>query len=90
MNMKILEDARTEIEDFTDKLGEVFFDAIMEDDNTSREMAKSIISTFCDCKTERDFEVANNMLMATCGYNFKSLIERIKKLDEAGYVWESC
>lgn len=90
MNEEKLEKARTEIEDFTDKFGETFVEAIMEYNNTSKEMAKGIIAEFCSCRSERDFEVANNMLMAACGYSFESLVERIQKRDTDGYIWESC
>lgn len=42
-------------------------------------------------KTEREFQVANNMLIGACGYSIQTLIERIKKLDEdPEHCWESC
>ena len=90
MNEEKLETAYAEITNFRDKLGETFFDAVMEDDNTTYEMAKGIISVFGDCNTETEFEVANNMLMAVCGYSFESLVEKIKERDMENYIWESC
>lgn len=90
MNQNTLNEARTKISNFTDKLGENFFDAIMEEDNTTYEMAKSIINVFLECETERDFKIADDMLMAACGYSFQTLVERIEELDEDGYIWESC
>ena len=89
MDRETLNTAYAEIPDFKDKLGEAFFDAIMEEDNTSYEMAKGIINVFSECNTQRDFELANHMLMAICGYSFESLTEKIKKLDADGYQWES-
>lgn len=42
-------------------------------------------------KTEREFQVANNMLTGACGYSIQTLIERIKELDEdPEHCWESC
>lgn len=91
MNKEILNKAYAEIENFRDKLGENFYDAIQEDDNSTYEMAKGIISVFSgQCNTKNEFEIADAMLIAICGYSFETLVERIKKLDAEGYVWESC
>ena len=91
MNKEILSTAYTEIENFRDKFGEKVYDAIQEDGNSTYEMAKGIISVFSSqCNTKKDFEIADTMLMAICGYRFESLIERIKELDGEGYQWESC
>lgn len=90
INKETLNSAYTEISNFRDKLGETFFDAVMEEDNSSYEMAKSIISTFDSCTTEKEFDVANQMLIAVCGYSFETLVERIKERDLQGFVWESC
>lgn len=79
MNKEILSSAYTDVDNFIDKLGETFFDAVMEDDNTTYEMAKSIIVTFNKCNSKKEFEVANNMLIAVCGYSFETLVERIKE-----------
>lgn len=91
MNKEILNSAYVEIDNFRDKLGEVFFDAIMEDDNFTYEMAKGIISVFSSqCNTKKEFEIADAMLIAVCGYSFETLVKRIKERDEQGYTWESC
>lgn len=79
-----------EIQNFADKLGETFFDAIMEDDNTSYEMAKGIINAFNSCSDEKEFQAANNMLIGCCGYSIESLIDRIKERDSRNFPWESC
>ncbi|RHO95784.1 hypothetical protein DW019_11060 [Clostridium sp. AF37-5] len=78
----IIANAKKEIENFEDKLGENFYDAIQEDDNLTIDMARGILHAFSDCKTEREFQVANNMLIGVCGYSIQTLIERIKELDE--------
>ena len=91
MNKETLNKAYAEIDNFRDKFGENFYDAIQEVDNSTYEMAKGIISVFSSqCSTKKDFEIADAMLMAICGYSFETLVERIKKLDEEGFQWESC
>lgn len=77
------------IEYFRDKLGEVIVDSFNEIDNSSYEIAKSVVSTFAGCKTESEFKAANNMLSAICGYNIESLIQEINNRDNKGYLWES-
>ena len=88
MNRETLANATKNIDNFTEKFGENFFDAIMEDDNSTYEMAKSIISVFCACENDRDFEIADNMLIACCGYSFEAIVERIQELDNMGHHWE--
>lgn len=90
MNKEILNKAYTEIDNFRDKLGEVFFDAVMEEDNTTYEMAKSIIAVFDSCETEEQFKIADGMLTAICGWKFETLVSQINERDEAGYTWKSC
>lgn len=88
----IIASAEKEIENFEDKLGENFYDAIQEDDNLTIDMAGGILHAFSDCKTEREFQIANNMLTGACGYGIKTLIERIKELDEDpehNWRWEN-
>lgn len=88
MNKEILNKAFEEIEDFADKLGENCYDAILEDDNTTYDIAKGIITVFSNfCNTEKEFEIADLMLIAVCGYGFETLVKRIKELYEEGYVW---
>lgn len=87
MKYEVLNQAYAEIEHFRDKLGEIFYDAIREDDNSAYKMAKGIICVFGgQCHTKREFEIADSMLMAICGYNFETLIERIKNLDAEDYM----
>lgn len=86
---KLLDEAE-KIDHFSDKFGEVFLDAFMEADNGCYEMAKGILNTFYECKTDRDFQIANHMLMGICGYTAETLLERIEKRESEGFVWESC
>lgn len=82
--------AYEEIEDFRDKLGETFFDVFQEEDNTTYEMAKGIIRVFSEtCSTENEFNVADAMLTAVCGYTLSSLLEKIRERDKNGYPWVS-
>lgn len=91
MNQEIFKKAYNEINNFTDKLGEVVYDAINEEDNSSYEMARYIIRTFKDCKTEREFDIADQIVTAICGWNFETLLERINERDtDEDFEWESC
>lgn len=97
MSKKIEHRIRTEIntayeniESFRDKLGETFNDMYMEDDNSTYEVAKSIINVFDSCKTDRDFEMANRMLVAICGWSITSIINKIEERDTNGHLWISC
>lgn len=91
MDKETLNIAYAEIENFRDKFGETFYDAIQEDDNTTYEMAKGIISVFSSqCNTKKEYEIADAMLMAICGYSFETLVKRIKERDQNDFLWESC
>lgn len=76
-----------EIQNFKDKLAETVLDAIMEDDNSCYEIARGIWRTFENCQTDREFEIAEQMLIAICGYSLESLIETLNKRDNNEYVW---
>ena len=86
----ILRSACAQIDCLKDKLGEVLVDAFSEEDNSGYEMAKGVMSTLESCSTQKEFDAANNMLMAICGYSIESLVERIRERDEQGFSWESC
>lgn len=90
MNAEMLDTAYAEIEDFRDKLGEMFYDEFMEADNSTYEIGKSIIATFVCCKTPEEFKVADSMLTAICGWSFETLVEKIKARDAEDCAWESC
>lgn len=91
MKKEIVDRAYLDIDNFKEKLGEVFYDAIQEEDNFTYDMAKGIISVFDNqCNTDREFEIADAMLVATCGYGIETLISRIKERDKEGHCWESC
>lgn len=88
MNKNDFNIAYTEIERFRDKLGETFYDAVQEGDNTTYEMAKGIISVFNEkCSTKEEFAAADAMLTAVCGYNIEELIGRINERNRVGYQW---
>ena len=70
------------IEDFSDVLGDTFYDAFMEEDNYTHDIGKSIVHVFHMCKTEREVEIADSMLIATCGYSIQTLMNRIEGGDE--------
>lgn len=78
------------IDNFIEKLGEEIIEAVMEKDNFSCEISKSVISVFDSCTTNQEFEIADKMLIAICGYSINTLIENIKDKDAKGHIWESC
>lgn len=78
------------IDNFIEKLGEEIIEAVMEEDNFSYEISKSVISVFDSCTTNQEFEIADKMLIAICGYSINTLIENIKDKDAKGHIWESC
>lgn len=86
---KIYHDAKKEIEDFTDKLGETFYDRFEEPSNSTAEMGGGIRAAFDMCSTEKEYKIADAMLTGICGYNLSSIVEEIKEKDGAGYTWES-
>ena len=91
MNKETFEQERKKIYNFREKLGEVMYDAINEWDNFPRDMAKYAIDAFLECETEREFQIANNMLTAICGWGIDTLIERIEEKDaDPNFYWESC
>ena len=59
-------------------LGNAIYEAFMEDDNYFHEIGKSVIGTFTDCENEKEFELADRMLAAVCGWKIESLLNRIK------------
>ena len=85
-----LQEKCQKIDNFTDKLGETFFDAIMEEDNSTYEMARSILRVLQGCETEEQYNIADSMVTAICGYCIDSLIDKIEERDADGYCWESC
>ena len=73
----------------SNKLGEVLVDELMSDNTSSSYMGLSIMRALLACKTEQEFEIADRMLTAVCGWGIDTLMEKIKKRDENNYVWES-
>lgn len=85
---QLFNEAYEQIDDFADKLGEIIYDK-MFDENPTTEIGKYVFLTLKECKTDRDFKIANDMLSAICGWNLDSLIEMIRERDEEDYAWES-
>ncbi len=88
MNRNEFHTACKKIENLRDKLGETFYDAIQEDDNTTYEMAKGILRVFNEkCSTEKELMIADAMLIAVCGYSILELVDRINERDKDDYHW---
>jgi hypothetical protein len=90
MDREVLNKAYEEIPDFKDKLGENVLDAVTKEERDPCKMAEEVIRVFSSCKTKKELEAADNMLMAVCGYNLEKLVQRINRLDECGYLWKNC
>lgn len=86
MNRETLNKAYAEIYDFKQKLCEVLVDELA--DVCGLDVAKGVICTFCSCRTPGEFEIANDMLAAICGWKFETLVRIVKECDANGFVWE--
>lgn len=67
---------------FYETLGNTFYEAFMEEDNTFYEIGKSMTHVFEMCETERDVEFADRMLIAVCGYGIETLMNRMVGEDD--------
>ena len=65
-----------------DDLGDVIWQAINEYDNSSTDMGKYTSLVFDDCKTDREFYIANAMLIAIAGWGIECLLDRLPEDDE--------
>ena len=72
-----------DMDDAVDKLADVTVDAIYEDDNSGYEMAKGILNTFADCETEKEYKIANDMLISICGYSIETLLSKMKEKEQS-------
>lgn len=78
------------IDDIRDKLGGTIYDCIEEDgSNFTCDMGRCILNTILNCDTQRELDIANNILMAISGYSLESILEKILERDKEGYIWES-
>lgn len=86
MEMNFIEGVINQIQDMddaVDKLADVTVDAIYEDDNSGYEMAKGILNTFADCETEKEYKIANDMLISICGYSIETLLSKMKEKEQS-------
>lgn len=73
-------------DDAIDKLADVTVPAIYEDNDNNRygyEIAEDILNTFADCETEKEFKIANDMLISICGYSIETLLTKIKEKEQS-------
>jgi len=87
--LDLLNDSCEKIDSFKEKLGETFFDAVMEDDNFTYDMSKAMISVLRSCKTKEEYDIAERMIEAICGYKLETLVDKIKEKDHKNFKWES-
>lgn len=57
-----------------DRLGKVVFDALEHEDNSYRELGKSLVSVFLNCHSQDEFEFKNEGLCALTGYSFQDFL----------------
>lgn len=89
MDKNAINSASCDITELRNKIGETVWDFINEDDNSTYEIGKCVMAVFANCSSKKEFEAANNMLSAICGYNFESIVEEIKQRDSKCYIWAS-
>lgn len=77
------------VEDIRKKLGETIYDCIQEDNNFTSDMGKYALGVIMECATQRELDIANNMLIAITGYSIESILETIEKRERESYFWES-
>ncbi|MEE1255970.1 MAG: hypothetical protein UHN47_05605 [Lachnospiraceae bacterium] len=78
-----------EINDVTDKVGELIFEEINDVGNSTTEMGKGVYNVLSNCKTEEELKIANDMLIAICGWSISTILENVEKRDAKGHVWLS-
>lgn len=69
-----------------EKLADVTVPAIYEDNDNNRYgygIAEDILNTFSDCETEKEFKIANDMLISICGYSIETLLTKIKEKEQS-------
>lgn len=79
------------INDFHFKFGVVLLDTFMEEDNIMPDVSKAVIRVLESCNSEKEFEIANNMMDAIFGYHFVTLAEKlmIQELKQGDDKWNT-
>ena len=79
------------INDFHFKFGVVLLDTFMEEDNIMPDVSKAVIRVLESCNSEKEFEIANNMMDAIFGYHFVTLAEKlmIQDLKQGDDKWNT-
>ena len=70
------------MDDPRQSLGDVIYDAIEEDDNSSYTMGKYAVNEFLGFKTKKEFEAGEKILIAITGYGLDTLVERVLEKEE--------
>lgn len=77
------------MENVKEKLGETIYGCIQEETNFTRDIGKYALNVIMECTTQRELNIANNMLIAITGCCIEYIMEEIEKRDRDGYFWES-
>lgn len=73
------------VPDAQEKIGEIFSDMVKEE--YTEDIGEGVLQVIAECKTDEEFFLVNKMLMATCGYFFETLVEKIQERDDNSYDW---
>jgi len=88
-NIEEIKKKLREMDDAADKLGEIIYEEIDSAGNITTEIGKGVHSVITNCKTEEELKIANDMLIAICGWSISTILENIEKRDAEGHVWEA-
>ena len=73
MNEKLVEFYKTFFHKDYELVGKIIFDALQHEDNSFREVGKSLVSVFLDCNSLEDFNAKNSVLIALTGKSLEDL-----------------
>lgn len=86
-NISDIQKALREIQYIIPKLGDTVYDCIEEEDNYTMDMGKHLFHALMQCKTQRDMDIANQVVIGITGYSIESILEHIEKRDKEDYDW---
>lgn len=59
-----------------DKIGEVVWESVNEMDNSFSDIGFYLKDVLNICKSDRDFQMVNNAVIAITGYSIESIVEK--------------
>ena len=78
------------ISSLANKLGEITYYAVLEEDNFPEKIGEAIASLVSSCELERDYDIINKVIVAICGYSIPTLLDRIVECDkDRDWEWDT-